>query len=186
MIERQLASLHHASPGAPRRRSGSIPALHRRGCCWLLGQVDGPVLHGLDRDLLGGRQPRTRRVVSSSPHFDALLAAPLWIAPVQFRYSTTAASACYLHRQTHRSRSVSIATVLMSGEQGEGELRARACILTHFRQHGVAGLCGDPGLGQQAGSWRAQRGPKYFPWPVASLPSCVHSHPPSQSIPSRS
>ena len=130
-------------------RSGSILAPLHCCLCVLFGQADVPVLSGIDRDLLGGRQPRTRRVVSSSPHFDALLAAPLWIAPVQFRYSTTADSACYLHWQTHRYCSASIATVLMSGEHGEGELRARACILARFWQHGVAGLCGDPGLGQQ-------------------------------------
>ena len=54
-------SLHHDSPGAPRRRSGSIPALRLNCCCWLLGQGDGPVLCGLDCDVSGDRRAERRR-----------------------------------------------------------------------------------------------------------------------------
>jgi hypothetical protein len=56
-----VTSLHHDSPGAQRRRCGSIPALRLNCCCWLLGQGDGPVLCGLHRDLLDVRRAGRRR-----------------------------------------------------------------------------------------------------------------------------
>ena len=62
-------------------------------------QANGSLVLGIDRDLLAGRQPRTRHVVSSSPHFATLLPAPLGRAPVQFRHSAAAVSACCLGSQ---------------------------------------------------------------------------------------
>ena len=45
----------------PRRRSGSIPALHVCCCCWRFGQVIGLMLRGLERDVFDDRRARRRR-----------------------------------------------------------------------------------------------------------------------------
>ena len=63
-------SLHHDSPGAPRRRSGSIPALRLNCGCWLMRQGDGPVLSWLDQDLVDDRRAERRRA--------AWLGLPFW------------------------------------------------------------------------------------------------------------